>query len=141
MIPISKCQFILYFLKKFVECPIGYIGVNCSDTCTLTFFGHLCSFRCECLKCHHINGCVTGKYITINYHFFLNIKKGIKLFNRTLPLIDLPIFSLRMHEYLPNCMNIHTRHKANFSFLRNMILFICSFKFIIFVKSIFLIAI
>nr|XP_034306495.1 uncharacterized protein LOC105342246 [Crassostrea gigas] len=46
--------------KKFCkECPVGYIGVNCSHPCNPPLYGDLCSLRCECVKCHHIYGCVT----------------------------------------------------------------------------------
>lgn len=43
------------------ECPIGYVGVNCTAPCDLPFYGNLCSLWCECLECHHIYGCLTDK--------------------------------------------------------------------------------
>lgn len=64
---ISECEYILYSLKSFVECPIGYIGDNCTFPCDQSFYGNLCSLKCECLKCHHIYGCLAGKSITTNY--------------------------------------------------------------------------
>lgn len=68
---ISKCLFIIYFFYFCVECPNGYIGVNCSHPCNPPLYGNLCSLSCECVKCHHIYGCVTGKSITTNYDVYV----------------------------------------------------------------------
>lgn len=44
-------------------CADGFTGQNCIDTCDDTFYGRLCSFRCNCTKenCHHIYGCETDE--------------------------------------------------------------------------------
>lgn len=46
-----------------IVCADGFTGQNCIDTCDDTFYGRLCSFRCNCTKenCHHIYGCETDE--------------------------------------------------------------------------------
>uniref|UniRef100_A0A8W8M0P6 Uncharacterized protein n=1 Tax=Magallana gigas TaxID=29159 RepID=A0A8W8M0P6_MAGGI len=42
---------------KFVDCPAGYFGHNCSDMCTQPSYGIQCGQKCNCTACHHIFGC------------------------------------------------------------------------------------
>lgn len=55
-------------------CADGFTGQNCIDTCDDTFYGRLCTFRCNCTKenCHHIYGCETGTCIINRKSFILN---------------------------------------------------------------------
>ncbi|XP_052679505.1 multiple epidermal growth factor-like domains protein 10 [Crassostrea angulata] len=48
------------------ECPAGYFGLNCSQTCVLPSYGIACSERCNtsCLLCHHIKGCISFSELT-----------------------------------------------------------------------------
>lgn len=43
----------------FVDCPLGYFGYNCSQTCLPPHYGNFCTQKCEhdCQECHHRDGC------------------------------------------------------------------------------------
>lgn len=56
-----------FYIKKsgvnifFLECPAGYFGLNCSQTCVFPSYGINCSEICNihCLICHHVQGCIS----------------------------------------------------------------------------------
>lgn len=58
---------VLFILRKavlifFLECPAGYFGLSCSQTCVLPSYGIACSETCNitCLICHHVQGCISS---------------------------------------------------------------------------------
>lgn len=54
------CQFETNYyllLFKFVACPAGYVGLNCSAKCNASSYGLGCAKSCECDPCHHVIGC------------------------------------------------------------------------------------
>lgn len=55
---ISMYTIIKLFL--FLECPIGYHFINCSEKCNFPTFGEECQFQCDCpvSDCHFARGCV-----------------------------------------------------------------------------------
>lgn len=51
-------------ILQFVECTVGYTGVNCSQKCVLPTYGVLCSRICNCSYCHHGMGCISTPSFT-----------------------------------------------------------------------------
>lgn len=51
------CSNIIDSILKFVECPAGYFGFNCSLECNAPSYGLGCVERCKCDPCHHVYGC------------------------------------------------------------------------------------
>lgn len=47
--------YILMF--KFVACPAGFGGLNCSTKCNASSYGLGCAESCDCEPCHHVFGC------------------------------------------------------------------------------------
>ena len=64
------CQKHLSNLKTFYfsECPIGYIGLRCSQRCPTTKYGRFCSSTCTCSaeQCNSITGCNEGKFVWLS---------------------------------------------------------------------------
>lgn len=54
--------YILYLFNKFlfVDCPLGYHSINCSESCRFPSFGKDCQGTCKCnpLFCDHVLGCL-----------------------------------------------------------------------------------
>lgn len=50
-------------LILFLECPMGYHLINCSEKCNFPTFGEECQFRCDCpvSDCHFARGCVQNE--------------------------------------------------------------------------------
>lgn len=51
----------LFEIFKFVECPIGTYGENCTETCPHGKFGEFCLQPCECeinQLCNFMFGCL-----------------------------------------------------------------------------------
>lgn len=50
----------LQAIKYFIECPNGTYGQNCTQICQPSFYGKLCSEKCDCTNssCHHVYGCI-----------------------------------------------------------------------------------
>lgn len=48
--------------KRCVECPSGYHGLHCNESCPFPSFGVFCRLRCTCKihQCNNINGCLLG---------------------------------------------------------------------------------
>ena len=49
-----------HFMSCFMlACMDGYIGVNCSTPCPVSYYGHDCNSKCDCSieYCHHEHGC------------------------------------------------------------------------------------
>lgn len=57
-----NCLIIIYFLA----CPPGYTGRNCFDICPAPYYGLRCGKKCNCVQCHHINGCISAIVIRGN---------------------------------------------------------------------------
>lgn len=47
---------------KFVACPAGFWGLNCSAKCNVSSYGLGCAERCVCDPCHHVFGCNLTMY-------------------------------------------------------------------------------
>lgn len=55
----------------FIDCSVGFVGDNCTTSCSYPSYGALCNETCDCLKssCHHVYGCnyisltTTGKKV------------------------------------------------------------------------------
>lgn len=51
------------------ECDLGYRGINCSLTCPLNHYGHLCLSRCDCLPYQYCDievGCRSKETSTLS---------------------------------------------------------------------------
>ena len=53
----------------FSECPIGYIGLRCSQRCPTPKYGRLCLSTCSCPaeQCNAITGCNEGKFVQSSF--------------------------------------------------------------------------
>lgn len=51
-------------MLSFLECPIGYHRLNCSEICSYPVYGEDCQYICDCNKndCHFVTGC--SHYVT-----------------------------------------------------------------------------
>lgn len=49
-----------YYVLIFIECLVGYFGLNCLYKCFLFYYGYLCSQECEigCELCYYMFGCI-----------------------------------------------------------------------------------
>lgn len=56
---IKSCNCHIYIYIYFLACPPGYTGKNCFDICPAPYYGLRCAKTCNCLQCHHINGCIS----------------------------------------------------------------------------------
>lgn len=45
----------------FLDCPLGYHNINCSEMCNFPSFGEDCQGTCRCdiSHCDHRSGCIT----------------------------------------------------------------------------------
>ena len=64
----------------FIECPVGYYGVDCSVPCPLPTYGRFCAEHCSCssASCHHVYGCnETAGWENISF-FYENSYKSFR---------------------------------------------------------------
>lgn len=73
---------IFIIISKFQECPAGYYGLHCNESCPFPSYGVLCRLRCTCETnyCHNVYGCyiekTTGIKQLLNYKVD-KVNKGI----------------------------------------------------------------
>lgn len=77
---------IIYFLA----CQPGYTGRNCFDICPAPYYGLRCAKTCNCLQCHHINGCIST--IAIAGNRSRRVQRSICLIVHNLLVSNLIIF-------------------------------------------------
>lgn len=55
----NELKFISAHLFLFLDCPSGYYGSNCSNSCRYPSYGVECQEKCQCAKkaCDHVFGC------------------------------------------------------------------------------------
>ena len=60
--------FLLKVSFYFSECPIGYIGLRCSQRCPTPKYGRFCLSTCSCSteQCNAITGCSEGKFVWLS---------------------------------------------------------------------------
>lgn len=89
------------------ECPAGYFGLNCSQTCVLPSYGIACSETCNitCLICHHVQGCIsslesTETISTGNRIFLTQVNLIILLIGGTITVVLLMLifYTIRRHR-------------------------------------------
>ena len=64
---INEQKSYIMHLIYFADCPPGFAGENCTDSCPFPRYGTLCNDRCGCSisSCHHVYGCNTIKSTTL----------------------------------------------------------------------------
>lgn len=72
----------------FLGCLAGFYGTDCFKNCDNGFYGERCSYKCKCTAeqfCHHITGCIFGKYFILIFSlvsdskcFFFSYRRSIK---------------------------------------------------------------
>ncbi|XP_056014894.1 multiple epidermal growth factor-like domains protein 6 [Ostrea edulis] len=69
-------------LKTCVDCPHGYVGMNCTERCRYPYFGKRCHDVCKCNEetCDHAIGCPLNVNRLLKWVFYLLINQVITCF-------------------------------------------------------------
>ena len=65
-----------FILFHYIDCSAGFVGHNCTTSCSYPRYGALCYETCDCLKssCHHIYGCNNISSITTGKNVFFKTR-------------------------------------------------------------------